>query len=355
VRIIVTGGAGFIGSALVRHLLASTAHQILNIDALGYCSSLAALEGALDHARHRFAQVDITDGDRVTALLDEFQPDALMHLAAESHVDRSIDSPWPFVRSNILGTYELLERVRAHLARRETAVRQSFRFLHVSTDEVFGGIVDGALFHEATPYAPSSPYAASKASADHLVRAWHRTYGMPTIVTNCSNNYGPYQFPEKLIPLVIANALAGRPVPVYGDGQQVRDWLYVQDHAEALCRVLERGTPGATYNIGAFNPRTNLAVVELVCATLDACVAGRPAGLDSHAQLIRFVADRPGHDRRYAVDAGRMRDELEWRARHPFEASLADTVRWYVAHQDWCRDIRASEVAAARRGLGGNT
>ena len=351
-RIIVTGGAGFIGSALVRHLVQCSAHEVLNIDALGYCSSLAALAEVMGNDRHRFVQADITDGATIAALLAEFRPQAVIHLAAESHVDRSIDSPLPFVRSNILGTFELLERCRAWLAGAGRAQAAAFRFLHVSTDEVFGDLAGEGLFHETTPYAPSSPYAASKASADHLVRAWHRTYGLPTIVTNCSNNFGPYQYPEKLIPVVILNALAGRPLPVYGDGQQVRDWLYVQDHAEALCRVLDAGRPGETYNIGAFNPRSNLDIVRAICAALDELVAERPRCIARHADLITFVADRPGHDRRYAVDAGRIRDELGWRARHGFDAALAATVRWYVEHQDWCRDIAAHDVAAVRRGLG---
>lgn len=351
-RILVTGGAGFIGSALIRHLLNDTEHQVLNLDKLTYAGNLESLASVADNPRYQFLQADIGDQPKVAQALAQFQPEAIMHLAAESHVDRSIDGPAAFIQTNIVGTYSLLEAARAYWQQLPAARQQAFRFHHISTDEVYGDLhgVDD-LFTETTPYAPSSPYSASKAASDHLVRAWQRTYGLPTLVTNCSNNYGPYHFPEKLIPLVILNALEGKPLPVYGNGQQVRDWLYVEDHARALLKVVGEGRVGETYNIGGHNEQQNLHVVQSICALLDefAPLAGdREAGIRdgdnaaprSYQELITFVADRPGHDLRYAIDAGKIERELGWRPEETFESGLRKTVRWYLDNLDWCRRVR---------------
>ncbi len=349
--VLVTGGAGFIGSAVVRQYIAETDWTVVNVDKLTYAGNLESLAGAREHPRHRFERVDICDRAELDRVFREHQPDAVMHLAAESHVDRSIDGPAAFIRTNVLGTYTLLEAARAYWSGLEGKRRERFRFHHVSTDEVYGDLGPAdPPFTEATPYAPSSPYSASKAASDHLVRAWHRTYGLPVVVTNCSNNYGPYQFPEKLIPLMILNALAGKPLPVYGRGDNVRDWLYVEDHARALRLVLERGRVGETYNIGGRAERTNLEVVRAVCRLVDEM---RPDPAGPRERLIRFVADRPGHDRRYAMDTTKIERELGWRPRESFETGLAKTVRWYIENPGWWRRVLDGTYRLERLGLGG--
>ena len=354
---LITGGAGFIGANLVRHVLAATGARVVVVDKLTYAGSRRSLEGVLGDPRVAFVEADIADGPAMEALLREHRPTAVLNLAAETHVDRSIDGPRAFVATNLVGTFELLEAVRRHLTGLDPAARARFRFLHVSTDEVYGSLGPTGAFSETTAYAPNSPYAASKAGADHLVRAWHETYGLPALVTNCSNNYGPFQFPEKLIPLVILNALEGKPLPVYGDGGNVRDWLYVEDHCAGLLLALARGRPGARYNIGGAGERTNLQLVERLCALLDAlapapanpALAGR--GITRYAELVTFVADRPGHDRRYAIDAGRIRTELGWRPGHDLETGLARTVRWYLDHRAWCEAVQAGSYRRERLGL----
>jgi dTDP-glucose 4,6-dehydratase len=347
-RIIITGGAGFIGSALIRHLLNHTEHQVLNLDKLTYAGNLESLATVADHPNYRFVQADIADSSAVSQALAEFQPDAIMHLAAESHVDRSIDGPAAFIQTNIVGTYALLEATRSYLSHLDPARKAAFRFHHISTDEVYGDLhgVDD-LFTETTPYAPSSPYSASKAASDHLVRAWQRTYGLPVLITNCSNNYGPYHFPEKLIPLVILNALDGKPLPVYGDGQQVRDWLYVEDHARALLKVVSAGTVGETYNIGGHNEQTNLHVVESICALLDELV---PRQSGSYKEQISFVRDRPGHDLRYAINASKIERELGWKPEETFSSGLRKTVHWYLNNLDWCRRVQDGSYQRERLG-----
>lgn len=336
-RILVTGGAGFIGSNLVRQLVLEHGHEVLNIDALTYAGSLGSLAELDGHARHRFAREDIRDAEAMRRRFEEFAPDAVMHLAAESHVDRSIDGPGEFIRTNIVGTYTLLQAARAYFERLAGAARERFRFLHVSTDEVFGSLGPEGRFSEATAYDPRSPYSASKAASDHLVRAWGHTYGLPVLVTNCSNNYGPYQFPEKLIPVVILNALRGDPVPVYGRGENVRDWLHVADHARALHAVLMRGRVGETYAIGGDNELRNIDLVRLLCGLLDEL---RPrAGGRGYAEQITFVGDRPGHDLRYAIDATKIRTELGWTPREGREAGFRRTVRWYLDNETWWRAI----------------
>jgi dTDP-glucose 4,6-dehydratase len=350
VKILITGGAGFIGSALCRHLLAETQASIVNLDRLTYAADRAAVTELARNPRYRLEQADVADEAAVARLFAEHRPDAVMHLAAESHVDRSIDGPAAFVRTNIVGTAVMLEAARRQWSALPAAAQARFRFLHVSTDEVYGSAA-GAPFDEAAPYAPSSPYAASKASADHLAAAWHRTYGLPVIITNCSNNYGPRQFPEKLIPLMIHCALEGRPLPVYGTGGNVRDWLYVEDHARALALVLERGRVGEKYNIGGANEHTNLEVVRAICALLDGLrprADGRP-----HADAITFVRDRPGHDLRYALDAGKIARELGWTPRESFETGLAKTVRWYVDNPGWRESVRQGGYDGGRLGLSG--
>ncbi|OON60658.1 dTDP-glucose 4,6-dehydratase [Massilia sp. KIM] len=335
--ILVTGGAGFIGANFILDWLAQSDEPVVNLDKLTYAGNLENLASLQDDPRHVFVRGDIGDGELVAQLLRQYRPRAILHFAAESHVDRSILAPGEFVQTNVQGTLSLLEAARAHVAGLSGEERAAFRFLHVSTDEVYGSLgPQDPAFSETTPYAPNSPYAASKAASDHLVRAYHHTYGLATLTTNCSNNYGPYQFPEKLIPLMIANALAGKPLPVYGDGQQVRDWLYVGDHCAAIRRVLEAGKPGEVYNVGGSSEMTNLKVVGTLCDILDRLV---PAAHSRHEQ-IAFVADRPGHDRRYAIDAGKIRRELGWEPAHSFAAGLEDTVRWYLAHGDWVSHVQ---------------
>ena len=347
-HILITGGAGFIGSALIRHLLNHTEHQVLNLDKLTYAGNLESLATVADHPNYRFVQADIADNVAVSQVLAEFQPDAIMHLAAESHVDRSIDGPAAFIQTNIVGTYALLEATRSYWSQLDPARKAAFRFHHISTDEVYGDLhgVDD-LFTETTPYAPSSPYSASKAASDHLVRAWQRTYGLPVLLTNCSNNYGPYHFPEKLIPLVILNALDGKPLPVYGNGQQVRDWLYVEDHARALLKVVSEGKIGETYNIGGHNEQKNLHVVESICALLDE-LAPRQSG--SYKEQISFVSDRPGHDLRYAIDASKIERELGWKPTETFASGLRKTVLWYMDNLDWCRRVQDGSYQRERLG-----
>ena len=350
-RILITGGAGFIGSALIRHLVQNTEHEVLNLDKLTYAGNLESLAPVDDNPRYRFVQGDIGDSECVAAILAEFQPDAIMHLAAESHVDRSIDGPAAFIQTNIVGTYSLLESTRAYCLGLSAERKAAFRFHHISTDEVYGDLhgVDD-LFTETTPYAPSSPYSASKAASDHLVRAWQRTYGLPVLITNCSNNYGPYHFPEKLIPLMILNALAGKPLPVYGNGQQVRDWLYVEDHARALLKVVSEGQVGETYNIGGHNEQKNLDVVRSICALLEELAPQKPAGISGYEDLITYVKDRPGHDLRYAIDAGKIERELGWVPQETFTSGLRKTVQWYLENLDWCRRVQDGSYQGQRLG-----
>lgn len=349
IRILVTGGAGFIGSALVRHIIRNTQDTVLNLDKLTYAGNLESLAEVNTSARYQFEQADICDRAALDRILAQYKPQAVMHLAAESHVDRSIEGPAAFIETNIVGTYTLLEAVRAYWEKLADADRQSFRFHHISTDEVYGDLENPEdLFTETTPYAPSSPYSASKASSDHLVRAWRRTYGLPTLVTNCSNNYGPYHFPEKLIPHIILKAIQGQPLPVYGDGRQIRDWLYVEDHARALHKVVREGEVGETYNIGGHNEKQNIDVVKAICALLDELHPESP--VTPHASLITFVKDRPGHDLRYAIDAGKIQQELGWVPEESFETGLRKTVVWYLANQQWWQRVVSGEYQLQRLG-----
>jgi dTDP-glucose 4,6-dehydratase len=341
-RVLVTGGAGFIGSAVCRHFISELGHEVIVVDKLTYAGNLASLGPVASDHRYHFEKHDICDTEAVTATFAKYQPDAVVHLAAESHVDRSISGSDVFVKTNVIGTFTLLEAARRHLHK-----NQDFRFVHVSTDEVYGSLGDEGLFAETTPYDPSSPYSATKASSDHLAKAWHRTYGLPVIVTNCSNNYGPYHFPEKLIPLMILNALDRKPLPVYGSGSNVRDWLYVEDHARALGLILARGRPGETYNIGGRNERKNIDVVRQVCSWMDKL---RPMD-HSHHDLIQFVPDRPGHDQRYAIDASKLEGELDWRAQETFESGIEKTVCWYLSNADWWRPLREKVYSGERLGL----
>ena len=348
-RILVTGGAGFIGSALIRHLVHESGHEVLNLDKLTYAGSLSTVEPVARSDRYRFVQADICDPDAIRSALAAFLPDVVTHLAAESHVDRSIDGPGAFIQTNLVGTFTMLNEVRDYWQGLDDSAKATFRFHHISTDEVYGSLGDTGLFTEDTPYDPRSPYSASKAGSDHLVSAWGHTYGLPVLVTNCSNNYGPYHFPEKLIPLMIVRALAGDSLPVYGAGDQVRDWLYVEDHVRALRAAFERGRPGRTYNVGGNNEMKNIEVVHAVCAQLDR-LRPRPDGRSYSAQIVH-VADRPGHDQRYAIDASRIRNELGWQPQETFASGIAKTVAWYLANEDWWRPIVAEQQASARRGL----
>lgn len=346
-RVIVTGGAGFIGSSLVRYLVGELGHEVLNVDKLTYAANLQSLAPISNRAGYSFVKADICDRGAMDAAFAQFKPDAVMHLAAESHVDRSITGSDVFIKTNILGTYTLLEAARAYRGGLSEQVQRDFRFLHVSTDEVYGSLGAEGLFREDTPYDPSSPYSASKAASDHLAMSWHRTFGLPVLISNCSNNYGPYHFPEKLIPLVILNALEGKELPVYGTGSNVRDWLYVEDHAKALWTIVQRGRVGETYNVGGNNERRNLEVVEKICDILDGL---RPAA-QSRRGLIRFVADRPGHDQRYAIDGSKLRDELGWTPEETFETGLQKTVAWYLDNRAWWEPIRTGAYAGERLGL----
>jgi dTDP-glucose 4,6-dehydratase len=359
--IIVTGGAGFIGSNFVRLALQNGAGRIVVFDKLTYAGNLANLSGVSNDPRYVFVQGDIADRAGVRSLFRDFPPRAVVNFAAETHVDRSIDDPGSFIRTNINGTFELLEAARTLFTGSDLPSRDAFRFLHVSTDEVYGSLGKTGLFSETTPYAPNSPYAASKAAADHLVRAYRETFGLPTLITNCSNNYGPNQFPEKLIPLMLLNALEGRPLPIYGDGGNVRDWLYVVDHCEGILRVLQAGQPGEKYNIGGLNEKTNLEIVDRLCSILEdefpaaANEALSRKGVTRYEQLKTFVADRPGHDRRYAIDARKIDAELGWTPRHDFESGLRETVRWYLANLEWCRAVQSGSYQRERLGLSPET
>jgi dTDP-glucose 4,6-dehydratase len=347
--LLITGGAGFIGSNLVRYALSHTPDRIVVVDKLTYAGSLLNLEAPLKDPRVTFLEADIADRRAMTSAFAEHHPDAVLNLAAETHVDRSIDGPRLFVDTNIVGTFTLLEVARAFITGVAAGTRDAFRFLHVSTDEVYGSLGRKGTFSEETAYAPNSPYAASKAGADHLVRAYAHTYGLPVLITNCSNNYGPFQFPEKLIPLMVLNAIDGRPLPIYGDGGNVRDWLHVEDHCAGLLLVLAKGRVGEKYNVGGGNERTNLEIVDLICDTVDEL---RP-GVASRRALKTYVADRPGHDRRYAIDATKIRRELGWAPKHTFETDLRDTVQWYLDHRDWCEQVQAGRYNRQRLGLGG--
>jgi dTDP-glucose 4,6-dehydratase len=355
-KVLITGGAGFIGSAVVRHILADTTASVVNIDALTYAGNVESIPTSLQNERYVFEQLNVCNQAEMTATFQRHQPDVVMHLAAESHVDRSIDGPGAFIQTNLVGTYTLLEAARKYWQQLDAKAQSQFRFHHISTDEVYGDLHGSDdLFTETTPYAPSSPYSASKAGSDHLVRAWHRTYGLPVIITNCSNNYGPYHFPEKLVPHMILNALAGKPLPVYGDGKQIRDWLYVEDHARALFKVVTEGAVGETYNIGGHNEMTNIDVVQTICALLEELAPDNAYSRSSghaggFASLIRYVKDRPGHDARYAIDAGKIQRELGWVPQESFETGIRKTVQWYLDNSDWWQRVLSGDYQLGRIG-----
>ena len=345
-KILITGGAGFIGSALIRFLIEKTDHSVLNLDKLTYAGNLASLKFIEDSDRYEFVRADICDKDKTAQIFKDFAPDAIMHLAAESHVDRSIDGPADFIQTNIVGTYNLLECAKNYLETLTSEKKDGFRFQHISTDEVYGSLGSEGFFTETTPYDPRSPYSASKASSDHLVKVWYHTFGLPVLITNCSNNYGPYHFPEKLIPLVILNAMEEKPLPVYGKGDNIRDWLYVEDHAKALYLVLTEGRVGETYNVGGNNERTNLEVVEIICEVLDELVPCK----SSRRELITFVTDRPGHDMRYAIDSSKLQTELAWQPEENFETGIRKTIQWYMDNKWWWQPIRDKKYAGQRLG-----
>jgi len=351
-KLLITGGAGFIGSAVIRHIIGNTNHSVVNVDKLTYAGNLESLMSIESDPRYKFEQVDICDAGEVRRVFDKYQPDIVMHLAAESHVDRSIDGPGDFIQTNIVGTYIVLEEARNYWSGLDNEKKDSFRFHHVSTDEVYGDL-EGAddLFTEETPYAPSSPYSAAKASSDHLVRAWQRTFELPTLITNCSNNYGPYQFPEKLIPLVILNALEGKDLPIYGNGKQIRDWLYVDDHARALLHVALTGKVGETYNIGGHNEKQNIEVVRTVCGILDELAPSQLIGVSKYEELITYVTDRAGHDIRYAIDASKIADKLNWVPNETFESGIRKTVKWYLENQIWCDRVKDGSYQGERLGV----
>lgn len=359
-RFLITGGAGFIGSAVVRELLTNTSHSVINLDKLTYAGNLESVSCSTPKERYAFEQVDICDKTELERVFAEHKPDIVMHLAAESHVDRSIDGPGAFIQTNIVGTYNLLDVAKQYWMELEETKKSQFRFHHISTDEVYGDLphpddsesAQSHLFTEKTSYAPSSPYSASKASSDHLVRSWQRTYGFPVVVTNCSNNYGPYHFPEKLIPHVILNALHGKPLPVYGDGSQIRDWLYVEDHARALIKVAQDGAVGETFNIGGHNEKRNIEVVRTVCELLNQLVQDKPQGISDFNELITFVEDRPGHDRRYAIDASKIQRELGWTPVETFETGMRKTVSWYLNNQNWWKRVMSGDYKLSRQGKG---
>jgi len=351
-KLLITGGAGFIGSAVIRYIINDTNHSVINIDKLTYAGNLESLTSVESDARYVFEQVDICDPAEIKRIFNEYQPDVIMHLAAESHVDRSIDGPGEFIQTNIVGTYILLEQAREYWSNLDGNKKDNFRFHHVSTDEVYGDLegADG-LFTETTPYAPSSPYSATKASSDHLIRAWYRTFGLPTLITNCSNNYGPYQFPEKLIPLIILNALEGKDLPIYGDGKQVRDWLYVDDHARALLHVALNGEIGETYNIGGHNELQNIDVVKTVCSILDELAPSSFDNIERYEQLIIYVGDRAGHDVRYAIDATKIADKLNWTPNETFSTGIKKTVQWYLNNKIWCDHVKDGSYQGERLGI----
>lgn len=353
-KVLITGGAGFIGSAVIRYIIENTQDSLINLDKLSYAGNLESLGDFVLSERYTFEQVDICNAAELNRVFTYHQPDSVMHLAAESHVDRSIDGPSEFMQTNIIGTYKLLEATRKYWQGLDDVRKRAFRFHHISTDEVYGDL-EGTddLFTETTSYAPSSPYSASKASSDHLVRAWMRTYGLPTLVTNCSNNYGPYHFPEKLIPHIILNAMDGKPLPVYGDGQQIRDWLYVEDHAKALYLVITKGIPGETYNVGGNNEKTNIEVVKTICALLEEYVPDKPEGVSRYSDLICFVKDRPGHDVRYAIDAGKIEHELGWTPDESFETGIRKTVEWYINNKNWWQRVLDGSYSLERIGRKG--
>lgn len=350
-RVVVTGGAGFIGSALIRYLIKETDHFVVNLDKLTYAGNLESLAEVAEHPRYSFEQIDICDTKSVRRVLREYQPDIIMHLAAESHVDRSINGPDAFIQTNIVGTYTLLEETRKYWQSLDLIKKHHFRFHHISTDEVYGSLDEFGHFTETTGYDPSSPYSASKASSDHLVRAWHRTYGLPVLITNCSNNYGPYQYPEKLIPLMTLNALQGKPLPIYGCGEQVRDWLYVEDHARALYQVITEGKVGETYNIGGNNEKTNLEVVNTICGILDELVPEHRGDISRYEELITFVTDRPGHDQRYAIDATKIQHKLGWVPDESFQSGLRKTIEWYLDNHVWWQNVFADTYPSNRIGI----